>query len=107
MGLDKNFPRTLEEWLANRGAKLDAVVKILDHHIRTINAPPLKVVEEEETNTLVPNPDHPLYEPVVHPMAPKTDKIVLFAQFTGMFPVIKNVRDSYLSLCAQDSHNIL
>ncbi len=79
------MPSSLEEWEANKSTKLDALVKMLLHHLEEDNRAPLVL---DEHNNLVPDPTF-----VPTPRGPNSppDRIVVYVAFPSNNPLIKAV----------------
>lgn len=75
------MPATIAEWEPNSSSKMNALVRILQYHMATPNAPPLHVDDSAEAqgrNKLVPNPNIAWNDT---PDVNTPDKILVYSAF--------------------------
>ncbi|EJF58185.1 hypothetical protein DICSQDRAFT_67720, partial [Dichomitus squalens LYAD-421 SS1] len=78
-------PEDMEDYLANKSAKLDALVRILQWHLGEDNRPPLKL---DDSENLVPDAEYPM--PTPSPNA-GPDRAVVYAAFPMNHAMIRQV----------------
>jgi hypothetical protein len=99
MRSDAEFPKSIKDWNAAPGAKLNAVVDILLHHLASDHAPPLmtdpassSAPARAPTEPLLPNPGHPGYQ-ADKDVEGSSDKIVVFSRWVNLYPLILRVSE--------------
>jgi len=78
------LPESIAEWDAMKSKKLDALAKLVKHHLSQDSAPPMTVVDNElVSDTNISSPPTPSGHP---------DKIVVYCAFPSNNELIKTVR---------------
>ena len=86
----EGFPKDMAEWNEDRGSKLDALARVLKHHLASDNASPLKI----NPNGSIVIDDAVAMEERIGIASKKPDKIVVYSFFTHLHPMIKRVSTS-------------
>lgn len=84
-------PRTMEAWKACPSRKLDALVEILQYHLRADNLPFLMVADDKIVPSPEPAPPAPPIDKLSNPN--HVDKIIVYSAFPGNLWMIEAVRD--------------
>jgi hypothetical protein len=86
-------PKTIEEWKGKASVKLDALIQVLDHHLKEDQAIPLQVTPDG--HTLEPSKEY-IRSPAQDGLQP--DKIVIYSEFPSSNPQIKGVSFTSVSV---------
>lgn len=85
-------PTSLTQWEGMASTKLDVITKIVNHHLETDNAPPLKVGPDGQSLELGQSE-------MVDEGEQDCDRIVIFSAFLSSNAAIRDVRSISLAYC--------